>query len=125
MRVSNKKKGSPEMKLHSRRVKTTGKGKYQTIGVQCRLDMAFNKETRCKALARQFHLGSKAVSLNRMVVADCVVDRLSSAFLEHSAQRLYWQHRMTSDIISTIVTQTYPKLILFTGLTRLLMKSSS
>lgn len=62
--------GGQNLKLVCRRPRTRGKGKYQSIGTQCRLEMAFHVEQKHKTLARMFGLGPKAVALSRISIAE-------------------------------------------------------
>ena len=58
------------LQLCRRRTHGLGRGKYQSVGPQCRVDLAFNVEQRHKSLSRMFHLGPKAIALNRVCVAE-------------------------------------------------------
>ena len=73
--VRNKRKrqrrcGGQDLRVVQRRRQTKGRGTYQTVGPRCRIEMAFSKEVRNKALGRMFQIGPKAVALNRIVVSE-------------------------------------------------------
>ena len=57
------------VELRVRRKKVRGKGQYQSVGPQVRLQAAFDKETRNKSLARKYQLGPKAIARNSRLVA--------------------------------------------------------
>ena len=72
---------APQLQLRSRRRETTGKGKYQSVGPLCRLQMAFGVDQVNSSVGRMFSLGRKAVALNRVAVAECFQTR-----------QLHWLH---------------------------------
>ena len=78
--------GGQTLQLCSRRSKTAGKGKYQSVGPLCRLDMAFGVEQRSKVVGRMYQLGAKAVALNRAVVAEVFLE-MQLRWLRHLVER--------------------------------------